>query len=126
MVAKAGSLRAKLILGLSFNVLLLVVYFTFFVEPGTPIGGALVMIALIAVTMEAADRVLCSDQESWIDWSRGSEFRACSVRFALLGGSCAGALEAARASSSIAWYSLAAATGIFSLANFMAAFRATK
>lgn len=123
MDAKTANLKPRIIMAVSLSLLLSFVYFVF-KETTITIGSSLIIFALIALTMESAERVLFDGKLPWHSWIRSADVRACVVRFAFLGAASCGAWEVALMTSSVLWYSVAGITAISALLNLFAAFKA--
>lgn len=123
MNIKTATLKSRIIFAVTLSILLLFVYFVFN-ESSITIGSSLIIFALIAIAMEAAERVLFSGQLSWLSWIQSADYRACVVRFSFLGAASFGAWEVALITPSILWYSVAGITAASALLNLIAVFRA--
>lgn len=123
MEAKTATLKSRIILAVTLSVLLSFVYFVFN-ESTITAGSSLIVFALIAIAMEAAERVLFSGQLPWLSWIRSSELRACVVRFAFHGAASCGAWEVAIITTSVLWYSVAGVTAASALFNLVAVSKA--
>lgn len=123
MKTKTATLNSRMILGFTLSLLLSFLYFVFY-ESSITTGSSLIIFGLIAIVMEAAERVLFSDQLSWLSWIRSEDFRACVVRFTFLGAACCGAWEVAIITTSVLWYSVAVITATSTLFNLVAVSKA--
>lgn len=124
MNAKTTNLKPKITMVISLSILLSFVYFVL-KDSLITAGPTLITFALIAITMEAAERVLLENKLPWMAWIRSADFRASMVKFALLGAASCGAWDIALSTSTTLWYCIVGVTVAGALFNLVAAFKAS-